>query len=123
MRYGLLRAAISRHLKDKYRKATTLEFYIAMSVPTFVKHGPQTNVRKAAEMRFQEVVKGCRRSDRFRNSDIRAELNIDSLQNRIHEYIRNCSAHIDMTNTRRLPLKIRRYTSVEVRSLGKLRKR
>jgi len=41
---------------------------------------------QAAEMRFLRRVKGCTRADRIRNVDIRAELNIYSINNRLEEY-------------------------------------
>jgi hypothetical protein len=40
---------------------------------------------QAAEMRFLRRVKGCTRTDRIRNVDIRAELNIYNINNRLEE--------------------------------------
>jgi hypothetical protein len=46
-------------------------------------------------MRFLRRVKGCTRADRIRNVDIRAELNIFNINNRLEENKEKWKQHID----------------------------
>lgn len=86
-----------------------MKFYTIIAVPTFftwvnrdVINRRQESHSKSAETRFLRVVKGYRIIGRLWNSHIREELNIISVENRVHENGRNQSDHIDRTNNTRL---------------------
>jgi hypothetical protein len=63
---------------------------------------------QAAEMRFLRRVKGCTRVDRIRNIDIRAELNIYIINNRLEENKEKWKQHIDRMTETRIPKLIKR---------------
>jgi hypothetical protein len=74
-------------------------------------------------MRFLRRVKGCTRADRIRNVDIRAELNIDNINNRLEENKGKWEQHIDrMTETRMTKL-ILQYQPKGKRDTGRPKKR
>jgi hypothetical protein len=58
---------------------------------------------QAAEMRFLRRVKGCTRVDRIRNVDIRAELNIYNINNRLEENKEKWKQHINRMTETRIP--------------------
>jgi hypothetical protein len=77
---------------------------------------------QAAEMRFVRRVKGCTRAGRIRNVDIRAELNIYNINNRLEEKLK-WKQHVDrMTETRILKL-ILQYQPKGKRYIGCPKKR
>lgn len=121
---------ISRHLKHKTRKDTQLKFYKTIAVPTLT-YGSEiwTTTRKqesriqAQEMKFLRRVKGCTKRDRFRNTDIRHELNVNSINDVIKEYRKNWKEHLDRMDDNRLPRKAMKYKCKGRRSVGRPRKR
>jgi hypothetical protein len=81
---------IRSSLRGKTRKATQLKFYKVMATPTLL-YGSETwilNARdksriQASEMRFLRSVKGCTREDKIRNEEIREELRIYNISEKI----------------------------------------
>jgi hypothetical protein len=57
---------------------------------------------QAAEMRFLGRFKGCTRADRLRNVDIRSELNIFNINNRL-EGKEKWKQHIERMTETRIP--------------------
>jgi hypothetical protein len=60
-------------------------------------------------MRFLRPVAGCRRTDEKRNTDIRQNLKIFNLGQKIREYQQNYFEHILRMPTYRIPQKILNY--------------
>jgi hypothetical protein len=60
-------------------------------------------------MRFLRPVAGCRRTDKKRNTDIRQNLKIFNLGQKIREYQQNYFEHILRMSTYRIPQKILNY--------------
>jgi hypothetical protein len=86
-------AVTARTMKKKTRKETNLKFFKIMEVPVLLYGSETWTLRKtdwnriqAAEMKYLRAVKGCTRLDQVRNEDIRNELGISSLKEKIIQY-------------------------------------
>jgi hypothetical protein len=85
--------AVHKYLKHKTRKDTRLKFYETISVPILI-YGSEAWVLskreeskiQSSEMLFLRNVKGCSRIDRIKNDDIRQELSIFTLKDKIKDY-------------------------------------
>jgi hypothetical protein len=70
-------------------------------------------------MRFLRKVKGCTKLDGIRNEDIRAELKIYSINERITDYRNRWKNHINRQEDHRLLKKIRKYKPKGKRDVGR----
>jgi hypothetical protein len=101
---------ICRTLKGKIRQDTQLIFYKVMAIPA-VLHGSEawtltardTSRIHAAEMRFLRAVKGCARHDRLQNEDIRNELGVEPIQDKLSTYRENWKTHLKRMPEERIP--------------------
>jgi hypothetical protein len=59
--------------------------------------------RQAAEMRFLRSVKGCTRLDKIWNEDIRKELGVFSINDRIRRYRQDWLEHVERMKEGRVP--------------------
>jgi hypothetical protein len=66
-----------------------------------IKRGTQKVQPK--EMRFLRSVKGCTRLDKIRKEDIRKELGVFSIDDRIRRYRQDCLQHVERTEEGRVP--------------------
>lgn len=57
------------------------------------------------EIKFLRKGKGCTRQDTIRNDDIRTELNIFNINERIKEYKYKGKEHLERINQKRIPAK------------------
>jgi hypothetical protein len=64
---------------------------------------------QAAEMKYLRTVKGCTRLDQIRNEDIRNELGISPLSEKIIEYRYTWKAHLQRMEHTRIPLQAYKY--------------
>jgi hypothetical protein len=64
---------------------------------------------QAAEMKYLRTVKGCTRLDQIRNEDIRKELGISPLSEKIIEYRNKWKAHLQTMEHTRIPLQAYKY--------------
>ena len=121
---------ISRTLKNKTRKETQLKFYKTIAVPTLL-YGSETWITtkkeesriQAQEMKFLRRVKGCTKLDRIRNTDIRTELNILDINQKIKENKNKWKEHVERMHEKRIPAKVRFYQCHGGRDIGRPRKR
>lgn len=90
-KFSSICGTINRHLKSKTRKETQVKFYKTITVPTLT-YGSMiwTTTRKSNSRTRNEISKMNQwrytRLDTFRNKDIRTELNIYSLHDRIRQH-------------------------------------
>jgi hypothetical protein len=95
---------------------TNLKFYKIMAVPVPL-YGSETwtlrqrdwNRIQAAETKYIRTVKGCTRLDQIRNEDIRNELEISPLSEKIIEYRNKWKAHLRRMEHTRIPLQAYKY--------------
>lgn len=121
---------ISRVLGRTTRKETSLKFYKTVAVPALF-YGCETwtlrekdwNRIQASEMKFLRAIKGCNRSDRIRNEDIRQELGVTALREQLMEYRTNWKDHIRRMDNSRIPLQAYKYRPVGYRDIGRPRRR
>ena len=121
---------INRTLNNKTRKDTRIKFYKTMAVPVLM-YGSESwiNTKKgdskiqAAEMRFLRRVKGCTRRDLVRNEDVRNELNVYAINEKITEYKERWKQHVNRMGNGRIPKKILNYNPRGKRDIGRPRKR
>ena len=84
---------------------------------------PQESKIQAAEMRFLRRTKGCSRREQIRNEDIRRELNIYNLNEKVTEYRSKWKDHVERMPRERVPLKVLKYSPEGRRDVGRPRKR
>ena len=77
----------------------------------------------AAEMKFLRSVKGCTREDRITNTQIRADLEIFAIEQKIENYKQNWKDHISRMEQTRYPKQIIHYRPEGRRDVGRPRKR
>jgi hypothetical protein len=65
-----------------------------------------------AEMKYLRTIKGCTRLDQIRNEDIRNELGISPLSEKIREYRNKWKAQLQRMEYSRIPLKAYKYTTI-----------
>ena len=129
-KFGHICGSIDKFLRNKTTKETRLKFYKTVAVPTLM-HGSEswvTNTKhkqiiQTAEMKFLRSVKRCSRLDRIRNENIREELKIYNLNERIEENREKWKEHLNRMENERIPKIIRGYRPKGKRSLGRPRKR
>jgi hypothetical protein len=78
---------------------------------------------QAAEMKYLRTVKGCTRLDQIRNEDIRNELGISPLSEKIIEYRNKWKAHLQRLEHTRIPLQAYKYQPSGKRDIGRPRRR
>lgn len=121
---------INQALKNKARRETKMKFYKVMAEPTLSYGSELWTVTKkqeskiqASEMKFLRQVKGCTRQDRIRNEEIRGELDIYNMNQRLKNYKQQWWEHIERMDDTRLPKIIRQYKPLGRRSVGRPRGR
>ena len=90
---------------------------------SWVTNTKHKQIIQAAEMKFLRSVKRCSRLDRIRNENIREELKIYNLNERIEENREKWKEHLNRMENERIPKIIRGYRPKGKRSLGRPRKR
>ncbi|KAJ4438429.1 hypothetical protein ANN_14374 [Periplaneta americana] len=106
------------------------EFYKTMALPVLT-YGSESWIIKerdksklqAAEMRFLRRVKGCTRRDLIRNEDIRKELNIYNINDKVEDYKGKWKEHLSRMDNERIPALIQQYQPKGKRDVGRPRKR
>jgi hypothetical protein len=78
---------------------------------------------QAAEMKYLRKVKGCARLDQIRNEDIRNELGISPLSEKIIEYRNKWKAHLLRMEHTRIPLQAYKYQPSGKRDIDRPRRR
>jgi hypothetical protein len=78
---------------------------------------------QAAEMKHLRTVKGCTRLDQIRNEDIRNELGISPLSEKLIEYRNNWKAHLQRMEHTRIPLQAYKYQPSVKRDICRQRRR
>lgn len=78
---------------------------------------------QASEMRFLRSTLGITRRYKIRNDDIRKELNIFNLCDKVDEYKKSWLNHVQRMETGRLPKMFLIYKSYGRRNLGRPRKK
>ena len=121
---------INKTLKNKVTKSTKLKLYKTMAVPLIL-YGSESWIERkrdksniqSAEMRFLRTVKGCTRRDHIKNDDIREELGIFNLNEKIEEYREKWRLHLKRMNGDRIPVVVNNYRPSGRRDVGRPRKR
>ena len=121
---------IHRYLKNKERKDTRMKFYKTVGVPTFLYASETWTLGKrdvqriqAAKMKFLRGTQGCSLLDRRRNEDIRRDLNIASLHQKIEDHRRRWCEHLNCMPDIRLPVATMDYHPTGKRDVGRPRRR
>jgi hypothetical protein len=76
-----------------------------------------------AEMKYLRTVKGCTRLDQIRNEDIRNDLGISSLSEKIIEYRNKWKAHVQRMERTPIPLQAYKYQPSGKRDIDRPRRR
>jgi hypothetical protein len=90
------------------------------------KHGHRErdwNRIQAAEMKYLRTVKGCTRLDQIRHEDIRNELGISLLSEKIIEYRNKWKAHLQRMEHTRIPLQAYKYQPFGKQDISRPRRR
>ena len=121
---------IHRTLANKTRKDTKTKFYKVMATPMLTYGSETWTITKkdqsriqSAEMKFLRKVKGCTLEDQIKNSEIRKELNIFCMNDRIENGKTRWKVHIDRMETERLVRQVIDYRPKGERDIGRPRKR
>ena len=128
-KFNFICGTIKRSLKNT-RRETKLKFYKVMAVPVLL-YGCEfwTLTRKeertieAAEMRFLRSVAGCKLLDKRKSEDIRNELNIFKLMDKIEQYRNDWREHVQRMKEERIPKIILDYKPKGKRNVGRPKKR
>ncbi|KAJ4431286.1 hypothetical protein ANN_19883 [Periplaneta americana] len=117
---------IKRTLKNKTLQSTQLKFYKVMAVPTLTYASDNWTLNRAdrrkietAEMKFLRSIAGVTILDRKRNEDIRKDLNIFNLTNRIESMRNGWYEHVRRMPTDRIPQQLLQYKPRGRRSVGR----
>lgn len=121
---------INRCLRNKTTRETKLKFYKTVAVPTLI-YGSETwpltkqEERKieAAEMRFLRRVAGVTLRDQKRSEDIRNELNIFRLNDKIKTNKYNWFQHVTRMDENRFPKQMLNYKPLGHRNIGRPKQR
>lgn len=124
-KFSYVCGVINRSLKNT-RKETKIKFYKVMAAPMLL-YGSEfwTLTKKeerrieAAEMRFLRSVAGYTLLDKKRSDDIRRELNIFKLIDRIKQYRNDWKQHIQRMTGDRIPKLMMNYNPKGRRSVGR----
>lgn len=129
-KYQYICGTIYRSLRNKVRPETILKFYKTMAAPVLLYGCESWTMRKkdtsriqTTEMKFLRRIKGCTLRDRIRNIDIREELDIYSINDKIKRNKEEWKSHIDRMNENRYPKQIRGYKPKGRRPPGRPMKR
>ncbi|KAJ4439494.1 hypothetical protein ANN_07618 [Periplaneta americana] len=129
-RFQAICGTIARNLKKKTRKETQIKFYKTMAIPSLLYGCEAWTLKKndinriqSAEMKFLRGVKGCTRLDRYRNDDIRNELNLLPIIDKIKEYRIRWSNHLRRMDKERIPKQVLDYKPQGRRNIGRPRTR
>lgn len=129
-RFQAICGTIAKNLKKKTRKETQIKFYKTMAIPTLLYGCEAWTLKKndinriqSAEMKFLRGVKGCTRLDRYRNDDIRNELNLLPIIDKIKEYRIRWSNHLRRMDKERIPKQVLDYKPQGRRDIGRPRTR
>jgi hypothetical protein len=74
-------------------------------------------------MKYLRTVKGCITLDQIRNGDIRNELGISSLSEKIIEYRNKWKAHLQRMEHTRIPVQAYKYQPYGKRDTGRPKRR
>lgn len=117
---------IKRTLKNKTLQSTQLKFYKVMAVPTLTYASENWTLNRSdrrkietAEMKFLRSIAGVTILDRRRNEDIRKDLKIFNLTNRIESMRNNWYEHVRRMPTDRIPQQLLQYKPRGRRSVGR----
>jgi hypothetical protein len=101
-----------------------------MAVPVLMYGSEAWTIKKrdisriqSAEMKFLRSVKGCTRMDHIRNEEIRTEIEMYTIQDKITEYRIRWSARLQRMDNSRLPKQVLLYKPRGRRDVGGPRKR
>jgi hypothetical protein len=101
-----------------------------MAVPVLMYGSEAWTIKKkdisriqSAEMKFLRSVKGCTRMDHIRNEEIRTDLEMYAIQDKITEYRIRWSSHLQRMDNSRLPKQAVLYKPRGRRDMGRPRKR
>jgi hypothetical protein len=121
---------IRRVLNKKTRKETQIKFYKVMAIPTLTYSSETWTLTKkqrqkieTAEMKFLRNVAGYTLKDQIRNTVIRNELKIFSVNNRIQNNRLNWIHHVARMEPERIPKQLMDYTPRVTRSIGRHKSR
>ena len=128
--FQMMCGTIRRTLGKKVREETMMKFYKTMAVPVLM-YGSETWVTKSqyqkriqsAEMKFLRYVKNYTLEDQIRNSEIRDELGIYELNDRIKSNKLQWKEHVDRMQDNRIPKITKNYRAVGKRNPGRPKKR
>ncbi|KAJ4447240.1 hypothetical protein ANN_09244 [Periplaneta americana] len=120
---------ITRTFRNKIRKETKLKFYKVMAVPTLA-YGNETwtltkkqqSKIQTTEMKFLRNVKGCTKRDLITNENIREELEIFNINERLKDFKHNWKERVDRMPDTRLTKQIIQYHPKGRRSVSRPRK-
>lgn len=128
-KFNYICGTIKRNLKQT-RKETKLKFYKVMAVPMFLYGSECWTLRKseerkieAAEMRFLRSIAGYTLLDNKRSDDIRKELGIFKLTEKIHQYRTKWREHVERMEEYRIPKLLLDYRPTGKRNIGRPKKR
>lgn len=128
-KFNQMCGTIKRNLKNT-RKETKLKFYKVMAVPVLLYGSECWTMTKqdekkieAAEMRFLRHVAGYTLWDRKRSEDIRKELKIFNLREKIQQHRNNWREHVDRMDNQRHPKLTMTYRPEGRRNIGRPRRR
>jgi hypothetical protein len=71
--------------------------------------------------RDERTVKGCTRLDQIRNEDIRNELGISPLSEKLIQYRNKWNIHVQRMEHTRIPLQAYKYQNNEIKSFSVVR--
>jgi hypothetical protein len=78
---------------------------------------------QAAEMKYLRTIKGCTRLDQIRNEDVRNELGISPLSEKVTEYKNKWKTHLQRMKHTRIPLQAYKYQPSRKRDIDRPRRR
>jgi hypothetical protein len=121
----------ARTLKKKTRKEKIyIIFFKIMAVALLLYDSETWTPRKRdwnriqeAEMKYLRTVKGCTRLDQIRNEDMRNELGISPLSEKIIEYRNKWKVHLQRMEPTRMPLQAYKYQPSGKRDIVRPRRR
>jgi hypothetical protein len=121
---------IRRSMKGKVRLESQLKLYKMVAVPTAIYRSETWTVTKKIKTRIQtaEIVSlrgaaGYTRADHLRNTEIREELKVFSLNIKIQSYKNNWLQHLHRMEDSRIPKQTWQYHPHGNRRLGRPMKR
>ena len=128
-KFNYICGTIKRSLK-KTSKLTKIKFYKVMAIPMLLYGSESWTLTKqdkrnieTSEMKFLRSVANYTLWDKKRSEDIRKELNVFRLVDKIKEYQQNWRDHLERLPEHRIPKVILDYKPRGWRSIGRPRKR